>query len=761
MKHAGALIVALLLVAAGSKACVGIAVAHSPSIKDSLPDWRPPVTAPQGAPNIVVIMLDDVGFGDTSVFGGPARTPALDKLAAQGLRYNHFHTTSICSPTRAALLSGRNHHRVGYGGFGGVGFPGYDGIWKKNVVPLAEVLRRNGYSTAAFGKWHNTPYHEITPAGPFDRWPTGLGFEYYYGNMLGVSSQWEPPLWRNTLPVAQPYPPSQGYHFTTDLVDDAIRWFHTHESLAPDKPFFLYFATGAAHTPHHVPKAWIDQYRGRFDQGWDELRKETFAQQKKLGVIPSSAELTSRPKDIAAWDSLSSDERRLFARQMEVFAAFVAHTDHEIGRLIQTVQSGPQGENTLIIYIVGDNGDDSAGGTRGTDNLSAGRSAARSVQDQLRNRDNLGGPLSNTNHYANGWSWAGSTPFQWMKYAASHFGGTRNPLVVFWPARIKDRGGLRSQFTHVIDVAATIYEVTGIRFPTIVDGMPQIPLDGTSFAYTFEQPNAPSRHRIQYFETVGNRALYQDGWMASALHTHPAEWPGALSGSADFAYDRWELYNLAEDFSQAYDVASRYPKKLKELQLLFDRQARANQVYPLGAGSKIEFRQPRSPQNNKYVYYSEFPGVPAMAAPDFQKSHRVFAEVFVPEGGAQGVIVAWGGRDGGFAFYVKNRRLVYENNYVDKERTLISTHEIVPTGHVKLGYSLARSEASSEAIIRLYIGSRQAGEGKISDSSTFSLDNFDIGQDSAAPVSKEYQPPFRFSGSMKKVVVDLGTRGVK
>jgi arylsulfatase len=731
---------------------------------DSVSGHVEPTTVSQSPPNILLIILDDVGFGDTSTFGGPAQTPALDALAAQGLRYNHFHTAGLCSPTRAALLSGRNHHKVGYGVFGGVDHPGYDGIWRKTVAPFAEVLRRNGYSTSAFGKWHNTPGSEITPVGPFERWPTGLGFEYYYGNMLGVSSQWEPPLWRNTLPVQQPYLPEEGYHYTTDLVDDAIGWVRTHESLAPQKPFFMYFATGAAHGPHHVPTEWINKYRGRFDKGWDRLRQDTFERQKQLGVVPAGTKLTPRPPGIPAWSSLSADEKELFARQMEIFAAFVAHTDYEVGRLIDAVRDGPNGENTLILYVVGDNGDDSAGGRRGNDNIYKGLgggqwASADSVQEQLHRIKALGGPLSNSNYYANGWAWAGSTPFQWMKYAASHFGATRNPLVVSWPARIKDSGALRAQFTHVIDVAATLYEVSGIRFPPAIDGIEQVPLDGISFAYTFEQPDVPSRHSVQYFEIAGNRAIYKDGWVAAALHTQPLEWPASLSGADDFSRDRWELYNIAEDFSQARDVAAQYPNKLHELQMLFDEQARNNQVYPLGAsyGTKAP-RMPQLPQKSEYVYYARFPGIPTPFGPNLHRSHRIDAHVYIPDDSVQGVIMAAGGREGGFALYVKDRRLIFENNYSGQAHDILAADEMLCTGHCRLGYELIRGDEkpSSKSLVRLYVDGRQAGAETLSPvGSPQILDNFDVGQDSASPVSEAYRPPFKFGGILKKVTVQL------
>jgi arylsulfatase len=559
--------------------------------KDSVPDWPSPPTAPEGAPNVVLILLDDVGFGDIGTFGGPARTPALDRLAAEGLRYNRFHTSGVCAPTRAALLSGRNQHRVGWGSFGGGGYPGYNGIWKKNAASIAEVLKSNGYSTAAFGKWHSTPLDEVSPVGSFDRWPTSRGFEYFFGNMHGNGSQWEPQLWRNTVKL--PLDPMQsGVHLTTRLTDEAIAWMDTHQTLAAEKPYFIYFATEATHVPHHVGKEWIEKYRGQFDQGWDVLREQIFARQKKLGVIPADAKLTPRPKELPAWKSLSADQRRLLARQMEVYAAFVEHTDHEVGRLLQAVRESPHADNTLILYIVGDNGgNEPRCGINGADNLGNHFSGqSDSLDDQLERMDELGGPLNGwSNCYSIGWAWAGNTPFQWTKEVASHFGGTRNPLLVSWPERIKDRGGLRSQFSHVTDVATTVYAAAGIKPPEVFEGERQLSLDGISLLDSFDQPNAPGRH-VQYFEFEGNRAIYQDGWIAAARHFIP--WvvtaDNALVGPdgtrSDFNQDRWELYHIDRDFSEANDLATQYPGKLMELQALFDTQARLNDVYPLGGG---------------------------------------------------------------------------------------------------------------------------------------------------------------------------------
>jgi arylsulfatase A-like enzyme len=546
-------------------------------LKESVEAWPQETRAPRGAPNVIVVLLDDVGYAATSVFGGPVPTPELERLAATGLRYNNFHTTAYCSASRAALLSGRNDHRVGFGVISETvqGFPGYNGIWRKDTTSMPEVLRRNGYSTAAFGKWHNTPPWEITPVGPFDRWPTGLGFEYFYGFMGAQTNQWYPKLYRNTRPASPVKTPEQGYYLNTDLADDAIRWLHVHESQAPDKPYLLYFAPGATHEPLQAPREWIEKYRGRFDGGYDRLRQEIFDRQKKLGVIPANSELTPRPAELPGWDSFSADQKRLMARQMEVYAAFLAHTDHEIGRIIQAAREGPHGDNTLVLFIAGDNGASAEGGFTGYE-----ISRAQTLGQRLARLDEMGGVVAKgSSLYASGWAYALSSPFQWAKRIASHYGGTTVPLVVSWPARIKDQGGLRPQFSHLNDIAATVLEAAGIAAPEVVDGVKQLPMDGTSLVYSFDQPQAPSTHTLQIFEQVGNRAIYHDGWVAAVRHAFP--WNTPQDQNSDFRSDIWELYHVAEDFSQARNLAAQNPEKLKELQALFEAEARKNDIYPL------------------------------------------------------------------------------------------------------------------------------------------------------------------------------------
>ena len=735
--------------------------------QDTIPEWPKPVTAPQGAPNVVVILLDDVGFAVTAPFGGPVQTPELERLAAQGLRYNNFNTTGICSPTRAALLTGRNHHRVGFGVTteSATGYPGYNMIWKKSTASVAEILRQNGYSTAAFGKWHNTPYWEVSPVGPFERWPTGLGFEYYYGFMAGETSQWEPQLYRGTLAVHPAKTPKEGYHFTTDIVDDAIGWLHTHESLAPKKPYFLYFAPGATHEPHHVAAEWIEKYRGQFDQGWDTLREENFARQKKAGVIPANTTLTPRPKELPAWDSLPADTRKLLARQMEVFAGFMAHTDYEVGRLINAVQKGANGDNTLIFYITGDNGASADGGPDGREYFARkdGLAHAPSIQERLTRLDEMGGPAMN-NHYSYAWGWANGTPFQGVKKVPAHFGGTRDPLVVAWPSQIKDHGGFRAQFTHVNDIAATIYEATGIQFPSMINGVKQQPLDGTSFAYSFAHPQEPSRHRVQYFEVQGNRAIYHDGWIAAARNWAP--WDRTNIGKNNYAQDKWELYNVAEDFSQAHDVAGEHPEKLKALQQLFDVEARKNEVYPLGggrAGGAPSLKAGRS----EFTFYPDMEFISARTAPNFAQSHRIVAELMVPNDHAQGIIISYGSRLGGFALYLKDGRLVYDNNFAGLERQTITSSLPLRSGETTITYEFRQRSSQGTPVGktngnggtgRLYFDGQLVGEAEFPNVDQLSYAFFggmSIGRAYDSPVSHGYEIPFPFTGTIYKVEVEL------
>lgn len=702
------------------------------------------LTENRRAPNIVLILLDDAGYAATSTFGGAAQTPALDRLAASGLKYNRFHVTALCSPTRAALLSGRNAHRIGFGTVMELAknISGYDGVWRKDSASIADVLRRNGYSTAAIGKWHNTPFGELGPTGPFDRWPTSLGFEYFYGFLNGESSQWEPLLFRNTSVVKFTKTPAQGYHFTTDIVDEAIRWVHTHQALASDRPYFLYLAPGATHAPHQVPKEWIARYRGKFDGGWDKLRSQIFARQKRLEIIPANTKLTPRPSEIPAWDKLSDNERTLFSRQMEVYAAFISHTDHEIGRLLDVVRQGPEGDNTLVLYIAGDNGgsaDDGLSGLRWQEHF-------RSLQDRLQHLDDLGGPSEN-NGYAAGWAWATSAPFQWMKRVASHLGGTRDPLIVSWPARITDHGALRTAFTHVVDIAATIYDVAGIHFPAVLDGVPQKSLDGISFVATFASDVHNTDHRKQYFEQMGNRAIYNDGWIAGARHGVPWE----LCKNNDYDKDKWELYHITDDFSEARDLSAIYPNKLKALMLDFDEQARKNRVYPIGAGTPCLSEastgySSESLRPTDYLFYPDTPSVSAKAAPDFQHSFRIIADVFIPEEGAKGILVSLGDRSAGFVLYVSNDRLVYENNLSSGSEVILSD-VMIPRGHVKLSFDFDYKRGRG----RLFVNDSIAAERNDIHPVLQGSGSFDIGQDLRFPIHVFPDSHNGFTGDIESI----------
>jgi arylsulfatase A-like enzyme len=739
----------------------------------AVPDWPAPIKAPAGAPNIVLVLLDDVGFAAPGTFGGPAATPRLDQLAASGVRYNDFNTTAICSPTRASLLTGRNQHQVGFGNLQDVaaGFPGYNTIWHKSTASIAEVLRESGYSTAAFGKWHNTPIWEISPSGPFDHWPTGLGFEYFYGFLWGESSQWEPLLYRNTTPVPAPGRFDQGYHLTVDLVNDALHWVREHDAVTPSKPFFLYFATGATHAPHHVPKVWIDKYRGQFEQGWDKLREESFARQKTLGVIPADAELTPRPKELPAWDSLSADQKKLYARQMEVYAGFLSQTDAEVGRLLDGIKADGHDKDTLVLYVVGDNGGSAEGGLEGSDaNLATFGGEKSDLASMLSHIDDLGSPYYD-NHYAAGWSWATTAPFQWMKQIASHFGGTRDGFVVSWPGHTADPQAVRTQFAHVNDIAPTIYQAAGVTFPDEIDGAKQLPLEGRSLVATFTDPSAKTGHDEQYFEIFGNRAIYKDGWVAGARRYAPWElFTNPLKVFAgDPAKDTWELYHVATDFSEAHDLAASNPQKLNELKAEFDREAKRNDVYPLVPIPLIGVPSPLTGRTH-FVYGEGVDRIPLAVTPDLTaRAHRLTAEIEVPPQGGDGVIVAEGGRYGGFSLYVSGGKLVYENNTLGTVHERIISTAALPQGHavVTLDFKPDAGIKAQMGLLRkipgpgkatLLLNGQKVGETHFSKFGGFasSIDEpLDIGRDSGSPVSAAYQSPNPYPGRVTRVTIDL------
>jgi arylsulfatase len=646
------------------------------SAVDSKPAWPPTIVPPKGAPNVLLIMTDDQGYGITSTFGGVIPTPNMDRLAKAGLRYTQFHSTALCSPTRAALITGRNHHSVGFGVISeqATGYPGYDSIIEKNSATVGEILRENGYSTSWFGKNHNTPSYLYSLAGPFDQWPSGMGFEYFYGFMGGETDQWTPYLFRDHTAI-YPWIGKPGYNLTTDMADEAIKYMTELNAAAPDKPFFVYYVPGGTHAPHQPTPEWIKKIGDMhlFDKGWNNLREQIFANQKRLGVIPQGTQLTPWPDSLPKWDTLNADERKLFARQADVFAAYVAYTDNEIGRVIQTVQDLGKLDNTLIIYISGDNGTSAEGSTVGTPfDLAAIQAINIPVETQLKFYDVWGSALT-TPHMSVAWSWAFDTPFKWTKQVASFFGGTRQGMVMSWPGHIKDVGGIRTQFHHMIDVVPTILEAAGIPQPLIVDGIAQKPIEGVSMAYTWDAANAkaPSRRDTQYFEMFGNRAIYHDGWIAATPPPQPpwllgtAKMPEVLNGY------KWELYNIAEDYSENNDLSAKYPDKLRELQELFLVEAQKYQVFPLDNSILARLLTPRpsaTAGRTEFTYSGEISGIPDGSAPNtLGKSYSITAEVEIPQGGAEGMLNTEGGRFGGYGLYLVKGKPVFSYNLLAVE----------------------------------------------------------------------------------------------
>ncbi|MCP3469999.1 arylsulfatase [Bradyrhizobium sp. CCGUVB1N3] len=739
------------------------------TVKGSTPDFPKGVEAPAGAPNVLLILTDDVGFGATSVFGGPIQTPNFQRVADNGLRYNMYHTTALCSPTRAALITGRNHHSVASGVITefATGFPGYNSLVPKSAGSVGAVLRENGYNTSWFGKMHNVPDWMSSQAGPFDLWPNGLGFEHFYGFIGGDSDQWHPALYENMTPI-EPYLGNPNYILDIDLADKAIAWMRMQHALAPTKPWLVYYATGTAHAPHHAPKDWIAKYKGQFDRGWDKVREETLARQIKLGVVPANTKLTARPEQLPAWDSLSADQKRLYARMMEVYAGALSHADYNIGRLLDAVEQSGQMDNTLVIFMMGDNGASAEGSLQGTTNevATAGNGVTESLPFLLSMIDELGGPLT-YNHYPVGWAHAMDTPMQWTKQIASHLGGTRNGMVISWPARIKDKGGLRSQFCHVIDIVPTIYEAAKITPPDMLDGVKQKPIDGVSFVYTFEAAGAQPQHTAQYFEMLGNRAIYKDGWMAS---TTPLRLPWVTLGAEPNPDDfKWELYNIAEDFSQSNNLAAKSPEKLKELQDAFDVEARKYNVYPLDSSfaSRVDpaIRPSLTRGRNEFIYYPGMVRIPEGSAPDFKnKSWTIAAEVAIPQGGANGVLATIGGRFGGWALLLMDGKPVFAyalSNQPDHKFRVASDQRLPAGNHVvRIKFEYEGGGIGKGANATLLVDEKQVAQGHIPQTlpCRFSLDEtFDVGQDTGTPVLEEYadKMPFPFTGTLKQFVVVL------
>ncbi len=721
------------------------------------------VKAPEGAPNVVIVLIDDIGFGHSSAFGGPIKMPTVEKLAGRGLKYNRFHTTALCSPTRVALLTGHNHHANNAGAIMelATAFPGNTGVRPKTITTLAEILRQNGYSTAAFGKYHETPPWEVSVSGPYDRWPTGSGFDKFYGFIGGETNQWAPAVFDGVTRVETPTTP--GYHFTTDMTDKAINWVSAQKTLTPDKPFYMYFATGATHAPHHCPKEWIAKYKGQFSGGWDKLREETFARQKKLGVIPADTKLTARPKEIPAWDDMSADQKRLFERQMETFAGFGEHTDHEIGRLVTQLEKIGALENTLLFYIVGDNGSSAEGGPEGTYNEMMALNGIIGKADQMMDHIDTWGDPTTFPHFAIGWAWAGNTPFQWTKQVASHFGGTRNGMVLHWPQRIKASGEVRSQFHHVIDVAPTALEAAKIPHPKMVNGIAQRPMDGVSMLYSTADPNAKDRRTTQYFEMFGNRGIYHDGWVACTRHSIP--W--LMVPLPPVKDDVWELYKVDEDFSQASNLAAQNPEKLKELQAIFLKEAERNHVLPIDDRRSERFNpaiagRPDLLGGRKTL--TVFPGMTGMLENAFINvkgvHHTITAEVELKDDKTTGVIIAQAGYFGGWTLYMKDGKPRHEYNFFAIERTNFGGDAALTPGKHTIHYEFIpdTNKPGTGGKSIMSVDGRKVAEVHIPKTQPFMFsadEGTDVGLDGETNVSPDYkQNANAFTGKIIKVTVE-------
>lgn len=733
---------------------------HYPPIERLLP--------PEGAPNVLLVLIDDVGFGASSAFGGPVQTPTFERVAAAGLKYTRFHTTALCSPTRAALLSGRNHHTVGMGGITEIATsaPGYSSLRPNNCAPLPETLKLNGYSTAQFGKCHEVPVWEASAVGPFDHWPhPGGGFEYFYGFLGGETNQWYPAIYENTSPIEPWGTPEDGYHFMDDMTDKAIAWTRQQKSIAPDKPFFTYFAPGATHAPHHVPKEWADKYSGQFDQGWDAVREETFARQKELGVIPQDAVLTERSAGIPAWDEMSDALKPAMARQMEVYAGFLAYADHHVGRLLDAIEELGALDNTLVYVIIGDNGASAEGSMHGTTNEGFTINHLNEIEDEeyvTAHIDDIGTPAS-YNHYAVGWAHAMDTPYQWTKQVASHWGGTRNGTIVSWPNGIAAKGEIRNQFTHCIDVAPTVLQAAGIPEPSTVHGVTQRPYEGTAMNYSFDDAGADEQHTTQYFEMLGNRAIFHKGWTAVAKHKDP--WVGSTHGLDD---DVWELYNVEEDWTQSNDLAAKEPERLANLQRLFLIQAARFNVLPMDIRSAERMNPDIAGRPSLITADSQtfYPGMRRMSENSTinikNKSFTVSAQVTVPQGGADGVLIAQGGAYGGWSFYAHGGLLKFAYNLLGISTDIIASDSAAPVGDHELRAHFAYDGGGygKGGTVTFHVDDNQIGEGRIERTLPFQFsfdETVDVGCDLASPVSSDYGATGNeFTGVLKKLRIDLG-----
>ena len=724
---------------------------------------------PEGAPNVLIVLIDDAGFGASSAFGGPCRTPAAERLANGGVKFNRFHTTALCSPSRAALLSGRNHHSVNMGGITEVATsaPGYTSVRPQDKAPMAEILKLNGYATAHFGKCHEVPVWETSPVGPFERWPSGgNGFQYFYGFIGGEANQWYPSLYEGTTPIEPEKTPEEGYHLVDDMTTKTIKWIRQQKALTPDQPFFVYYAPGATHAPHHVFPEWIEKNKGRFDQGWDKLREEIFARQKELGVIPQDAVLTERPKEIPAWDDMPEELKPVLIREMEVYSAFLEYTDEHVGRLFDTLDDLGITDDTLIYYIIGDNGASAEGTVNGCFNEMAnfnGLAAIETPEYLLSKLDDFGGPES-YNHYSIGWAHALDTPYQWTKQVASHWGGTRNGTIVHWPKGIKAKQEIRSQFTHIIDIAPTVLEVTGVPMPTSVNGIQQAPMEGFSMAYAFDDADAPEVHDLQYFEMFCNRGVYHQGWTACTRHSIPWD---LVADPVPFDDDTWELYG-PDDWTQSNNLAKENPEKLAELQRLWLIEAVKYGVLPLDdrRAQRVNADLAGRPQlitGNSQIMYGGMGRLSENSVINIKnKSFSITAEIDVPDSGAEGVIVAQGASIGGWSLYAKDGKLTYCYNVCGVQHFITGSDTPIPSGkhQARMEFAYDGGGLGKGGAVTLFVDGKKVGEGRVglTQAMIFSADETcDIGQDTASPVSPDYATGNNaFNGDVNWVQIDIG-----
>jgi len=730
--------------------------------RESTPWWPEAARAHEGAPNIVYIVLDDVGYAQIGCYGSDIETPNIDRLAAGGVRYSNFHTTALCSPTRSCLLTGRNHHSNGMASIIEIaaGFPGYNSRIPKSSAFMSEILLQQGYATYAVGKWHLTPAEEMHAAAPRERWPLGRGFERYYGFMGGETNQYEPALMYDNHEVAPPKSAAEGYHLTEDLADRAIEFISDLRSVEPDKPFFLYFTPGACHAPHQAPREWIDRYRGKFDTGWDAWREEVFARQKKMGLIPEGTQLSPRPHWVRAWETLSADERRLYARMMEVFAGFLSHADYHIGRVVSFLEAMGELENTMIV-LISDNGASAEGGPHGSINEGLFFNAQpETVEANLPKIDELGGPTT-YNHYSWGWAWAGNTPLKRWK-RETHEGGVTDPLIVHWPKGIEARGGVRQQYAHAVDVLPTVLELIGIERPAQLNGVTLAPVEGTSFAHTIEDAAAPTKHDTQYYEMMGSRAIYHQGWKAVTFHPIAGVAYDGSDWKRPFDEDVWELYHVAQDFSECSDLATEHPQKLREMIDRWWAEAGKYNVLPLdnrGMGRGGGGGMGRDRRRKRYVYYPGGASIPEDVAVNVRnRSHCIIATAEIPQGGAEGVLLAHGSYFGGYSLYVKDGRLHYAYNFLGESELTITSSVAVPAGAVSLGFEFT-STGRMQGTGALYINGEKCAEVEIPRTIPFRIslagEGLCCGWDSGLPVTRDYEAPFRFTGSIRHVVVDV------